>query len=43
LSIPQLRLRVADIIRLNSTTIMPSYYRIDGLSLVASAYRASRS
>jgi sulfur-oxidizing protein SoxX len=34
LSIPQLRLRVADIIRLNSTTIMPSYYRIDGLSLV---------
>jgi sulfur-oxidizing protein SoxX len=39
LSIPQLRLRVADIIRLNATTIMPSYYRIDGLSLVASAYR----
>ena len=40
LTIPQLRLRVADIIRLNPATIMPSYYRIDGLTLVASAYRA---
>lgn len=39
LSIPQLRLRVADIIRLNPATIMPSYYRVDGLTLVASAYR----
>ncbi|HET9046098.1 MAG TPA: sulfur oxidation c-type cytochrome SoxX [Casimicrobiaceae bacterium] len=39
LTIPQLRLRVADIIRLNPATIMPSYYRVDGLSLVASAYR----
>ena len=39
LSVPQLRLRVADIIRLNPATIMPSYYRVDGLSLVASAYR----
>ena len=39
LTIPQLRLRVADIIRLNSATIMPSYYRVDGLSLVASTYR----
>jgi len=39
LSIPQLRLRVADILRLNAATIMPSYYRVDGLSLVASTYR----
>jgi len=39
LSIPQLRLRVADILRLNAGTIMPSYYRVDGLSLVASTYR----
>ena len=39
LTIPQLRLRVADIIRLNPGTIMPSYYRADGFSLVASAYR----
>ena len=39
LSIAQLRLRVADIVRLNPATIMPSYYRVDGLSLVASAYR----
>lgn len=39
LTTPQLRLRVADIIRLNPATIMPSYYRVDGFSLVASAYR----
>ena len=39
LSTPQLRLRIVDIIRLNPGTIMPSYYRVDGLSLVASAYR----
>jgi sulfur-oxidizing protein SoxX len=39
LTIPQLRLRVADIIRLNPATIMPSYYRVDGLSLVAATYR----
>ena len=39
LTIPQIRLCVADIIRLNPATIMPSYYRVDGFSLVASAYR----
>jgi len=39
LTVPQLRLRVADIIRLNPSTIMPSYYRVDGFHLVAPAYR----
>ena len=38
-SVPQLRLRVADNLRVHPTTIMPSYYRIDGLARVASAYR----
>ena len=36
---PQLRLRVADNLRLNPTTIMPSYYKVDGLERVAPAYR----
>jgi sulfur-oxidizing protein SoxX len=35
----QLRLRVADSLRVNPATIMPSYYRIDGLDRVAPAYR----
>src|SRR5271154_1467474 len=39
LSIAQLRLRVADNLRLNAATIMPSYYRIDGLDRVAGEYR----
>jgi sulfur-oxidizing protein SoxX len=39
LTIPQLRLRVADNRRVHPATIMPSYYRNDGLALVASAYR----
>jgi len=39
LSLSQLRLRVADSLRLDATTIMPSYYRIDGLDRVAAAYR----
>lgn len=38
LSEAQLRLRVADNLRVNPTTVMPSYYRIDGLDRVASAY-----
>ena len=33
-SIPQLRLRLVDASRLNPTTIMPSYYRTDGLERV---------
>ena len=39
LSVAQLRLRVADNLRLNAATIMPSYYRIDGLDRVAREYR----
>jgi sulfur-oxidizing protein SoxX len=39
LSVAQLRLRVADNLRLNAATIMPSYYRIDGLDRVAIEYR----
>jgi L-cysteine S-thiosulfotransferase len=35
----QLRLRVVDASRLNAETIMPSYYRIDGLNRVGSAWR----
>jgi sulfur-oxidizing protein SoxX len=33
-SIPQLRLRLVDASRLNPATIMPSYYRVDGLERV---------
>lgn len=39
LSSAQLRLRVADQSRLNPETVMPSYYRIEGLNRVAAAYR----
>jgi sulfur-oxidizing protein SoxX len=35
----QLRLRLVDASRLNPTTIMPSYYRLDGLVNVAPAWR----
>jgi sulfur-oxidizing protein SoxX len=35
----QIRLRVVDARRLNPDTIMPSYYRTDGLVRVASAFR----
>jgi L-cysteine S-thiosulfotransferase len=35
----QLRLRIVDASRLNRDTIMPSYYRIDGLERVAPAFR----
>jgi sulfur-oxidizing protein SoxX len=37
--VAQLRLRVVDSTRVNPTTIMPSYYRIEGLDRVAGAYR----
>jgi sulfur-oxidizing protein SoxX len=33
-TIPQLRLRLVDASRLNPATIMPSYYRVDGLERV---------
>lgn len=39
LSIAQLRLRVVDNMRVNPTTIMPSYYRTEGFDRVAGAYR----
>jgi L-cysteine S-thiosulfotransferase len=39
LSVAQLRLRVVDNMRVNPTTIMPSYYRIKGFDRVAGAYR----
>lgn len=39
LSAAQLRLRVVDIQRLNSATVMPSYYRIENLDRVAAEYR----
>jgi sulfur-oxidizing protein SoxX len=35
----ELRLRLVDSMRLNRDTIMPSYYRVDGLHQVAQAFR----
>jgi L-cysteine S-thiosulfotransferase len=35
----QLRLRIVDASRLNPETIMPSYYRVDGLTRVAPAFQ----
>jgi|SRR5579862_5168006 len=35
----QLRLRIVDSLRLDPRTIMPSYYRVDGLDRVATVYR----
>ena len=35
----QLRLRIVDAARLNSQTIMPPYYRTDGLNRVAAGFR----
>jgi L-cysteine S-thiosulfotransferase len=35
----QLRLRLVDAARLNPETIMPSYYRVEGLTRVGSAWR----
>ncbi len=35
----QLRLRLVDASRLNPATIMPSYYRLDGLARVGTAWR----
>ena len=39
LSVAQLRLRVVDSLRVNAESIMPPYYRVDGLSDVAAQYR----
>ena len=38
-SASQLRLRLVDASRLNPATIMPSFYRVDGLDRVAPAWR----
>jgi len=35
----QLRLRLVDASRINAATIMPSYYRVDGLSRVGPSWR----
>src|SRR5213083_3194135 len=35
----QLRLRIVDAARLNPQTIMPPYYRVDGLTRVAPGFR----
>jgi L-cysteine S-thiosulfotransferase len=35
----ELRLRIVDAARLNPATIMPSYYKIDGLTRVATSWR----
>jgi L-cysteine S-thiosulfotransferase len=35
----QLRLRLVDATRLNPDTIMPPYYRVDGLTRVGDAWR----
>lgn len=39
LSVGELRLRIVDSARVNRNTIMPSYYRTDGLAQVAEAWR----
>ena len=39
LSAAQLRLRVADNRRINPATVMPSYYSVEGLDLVAAMYK----
>jgi sulfur-oxidizing protein SoxX len=38
----QLRLRLVDASRLNPATIMPSYYRVDGLNRVGLAWRGKQ-
>jgi L-cysteine S-thiosulfotransferase len=38
-SVAQLRLRVADYVRVNAAATMPSYYRVKDLDQVAGAYR----
>ena len=38
----QLRLRIVDASRLNPDTIMPPYYRLEGLARVAPAFRLGR-
>ncbi|MSO93061.1 MAG: sulfur oxidation c-type cytochrome SoxX [Rhodospirillales bacterium] len=39
LSAAQIRLRIVDSTRVNPETIMPAYYRVDGLNRVAAEFR----
>ena len=39
LSVPQLRLRVADITRVNSGATMPTFHRVEGMTRVATQYQ----
>jgi sulfur-oxidizing protein SoxX len=39
LSAAKLRLRIADSSRVNAATIMPAYYKVEGLTRVAPAYQ----
>ena len=38
-TVSQLRLRLVDASRINPATIMPSYYRVDGLERVSSSFK----
>lgn len=38
LTVPQLRLRVVDELRINPATVMPSYFKVAGLTQVAAPY-----
>jgi L-cysteine S-thiosulfotransferase len=39
LTVPQLRLRIADNLRVNPDSVMPGYYRTENLDRVAAVYR----
>jgi sulfur-oxidizing protein SoxX len=41
LSAAQLRMRIVDSARLNRETIMPAYYKVDGLMRVSETYRGN--